>query len=377
MKFSSSIKHLSEAVNNTVLALPAKATDARYESINLKLEQNRLLLHATDGDISLTLKTDVESSDFGAASLNAKKLQDILRNMYDAVAEFSVSEKDSPEQLSFLIKTDRGSYVISAQAGFEVDEASSLEFGLTFAIAREHLAGLIDKTLFAASTDGMRPAMMGVLFEIEADSIRAVSTDGHRLVKITRNHHTGAEEALKVIVPSRVLGIVRKLFSDEGDVEIAIDAKSQRIRFSMGETVLLCSLVSENYPNYEAVIPLENDKTMLLNRSNLLGSVKRVGRFSSRGDVRFNIETDSLTVSAENADEGASADEAIACEYKDESILIGFNSKFVEDALQHLGSEEVIFQFSAPTRAAIILPKQEDDENEDVLMLVMPVRINV
>ncbi|ACF13310.1 DNA polymerase III, beta subunit [Chloroherpeton thalassium ATCC 35110] len=377
MKFSSSIKHLSEAVNNTVLALPAKATDARYESINLKLEQNKLSLFATDGDISLTLQTNVESSDSGAASLNAKKFQDVLRNMYDAIAEFSVTEKESAEQLSFLIKTDRGSYVISAQAGFEEESAGSLQFDLNFPISREHLAGLIDKTIFAASTDGMRPAMMGVLFEIEAETIRAVSTDGHRLVKITRNHNTGAEGKLKIIVPSRVLGIVRKLFSEDGDVEISIDANSQRIRFRMGETILLCSLVSENYPNYEAVIPLENDKTMLLNRSNLLGSVKRVGRFSSRGDVRFHVQENSLAVSAENADEGASADESVPCEYKDEAILIGFNSKFIEDALQHLNAEEVIFQFSSPTRAAIILPKQEEDANEDVLMLVMPVRINV
>jgi len=140
--------------------------------------------------------------------------------------------------------------------------------------------------------------------------------------------------------------------------------------------VLVASLIAENYPNYEAVIPLENDKKLVVNRAHLASTVKRVARFSSRGDVRLQLDVDTLKVSAENADEGASAEELVPCSFK-ESLLIGFNAKFLEDALVHLDSEEALFEFSTPTRAAIVRPIHQGKPSDQHLILVMPVRLNV
>jgi DNA polymerase-3 subunit beta len=376
MKFTSSIKPLSEAVSNAVLALPPKATDFRYESITLTLEKKTLSLFATDGDISFTTSLAVESGDKGIVALSAKRLQDILRNMYDAVAEFKTEKKDGEGEVSFSIKTDRGSYRIAGSTSKGEKEEKVGDFDVEFSIEGNELKKIADTTLFAASTDSMRPAMMGVLFEIQPNELRAVSTDGHRLVRLIKPLETTATDKVKAIVASRVLSLVQKSLSGNDDVKVSINMKESKVQFVIGKTKIVAGLIAENYPNYEAVIPLENDKLMIINRANMLGAVKRVARFSSRGDVRFQVEPKEIRISAENADEGSAAEESLPCDFKNENLLIGFNAKFIEDALSHIESEEVKFELSTPTRATIIKP-HNDEKNNNLLMLVMPVRINV
>lgn len=376
MKFTSSIKPLSEAVSNAVLALPPKATDFRYESITLTLEKKTLSLFVTDGDVSFTTTVAVESGDKGTVALNAKRLQDILRNMYDAIAEFKSEKKDGEGEVSFSIKTDRGSYRIAGSISKVEKEEKVGDFDVELTIAGNELKKIADTTLFAASTDSMRLAMMGVLFEIQPGELRAVSTDGHRLVRLVKPLETATTDKVKAIVASRVLSIVQKSLSGNDDVKVSISTKENKVQFIIGPTKIVAGLIAENYPNYEAVIPLENDKLMVINRANMLGAVKRVARFSSRGDVRFQIEPKEIRISAENADEGSAAEEILPCDFQNESLLIGFNAKFIEDALSHIEAEEVKFELSTPTRATIIKP-HNDKKNDNLLMLVMPVRINV
>ncbi|MGQ9806235.1 MAG: DNA polymerase III subunit beta [Chlorobiales bacterium] len=376
MKFTSSIKPLSEAVSNAVLALPPKATDFRYESITLTLEKKILSLFATDGDVSFTTTVAVESGDKGTVALSAKRLQDILRNMYDAIAEFKTEKKDGEGEVSFSIKTDRGSYRIAGSISKVEKEEKVGDFDVEFTIAGNELKKIADTTLFATSTDSMRQAMMGVLFEIQPGELRAVSTDGHRLVRLVKPLETTTTDKVKAIVAARVLSIVQKSLSGNDDVKVSISTKENKVQFIIGPTKIVAGLIAENYPNYEAVIPLENDKLMVINRANMLGAVKRVARFSSRGDVRFQIEPKEIRISAENADEGSAAEETLACDFQNESLLIGFNAKFIEDALSHIEAEEVKFELSTPTRATIIKP-HNDKKNDNLLMLVMPVRINV
>lgn len=376
MKFTSSIKPLSEAVSNAVLALPPKATDFRYESITLTLEKKTLSLFVTDGDVSFTTAVAVESGDKGTVALSAKRLQDILRNMYDAIAEFKTEKKDGEGEVSFSIKTDRGSYRIAGSISKVEKEEKVGDFDVELTIAGNELKKIADTTLFAASTDSMRLAMMGVLFEIQPGELRAVSTDGHRLVRLVKPLETATTDKVKAIVAARVLSIVQKSLSGNDDVKVSISTKENKVQFIIGPTKIVAGLIAENYPNYEAVIPLENDKLMVINRANMLGAVKRVARFSSRGDVRFQIEPKEIRISAENADEGAAAEEILPCDFQNESLLIGFNAKFIEDALSHIEAEEVKFELSTPTRATIIKP-HNDKKNDNLLMLVMPVRINV
>ncbi len=376
MIFSSHIKDLTEAVNKVTLALPLKAADPRYENVAMKIDYEKLYLFSTDGDVEMSTFAKISSKDVGAISVQAKKIQDTLKSLYDTEAEFNIDKKDSDKDYSLIIKTDRGKYMISARKALDERHKEKLNYNIAFKLGGLLLKDLINKTLFATSKDSMRLSMTGVLLEIEPGLLRFVATDGHRLVKLSKQHETGAEKNHQIIIPSRVLNIVDKLIVDE-DVQISIDTENLRISFETNNTILVASLISESYPNYEAVIPLENDKKLLVNRSNLLSSVKRVSQFSSRGDIRLNIEQNSVDLSAENIDEGASAEETLTCDYSNESIKIGFNSKFLEESLTHIETEEIEFEFSTSTRATIIKPIYDKEPEEDLLMLIMPVRINV
>ncbi len=373
MKFTTSIKHFQDAVNKVTQAIPNKVLDPRYENLHLSLDNQGLTLFATDGEMSITALTNVESTDHGNLGVKARTILDFLRSMYDTEVSFEVERQQMSEQGIVNIATDKGRYKIPCT--FEsIAEKQDKTYDIELEMTSEDLLNLIHKTIFACSIDGMRPAMMGVLFEIENNSLTAVSTDGHRLVRFRKSCEVSQAEKQKVVIPARVLSVLQKLIS-EGTVTISIDSSNKSIRFSTENLVLDAALIVEQYPNYEAVIPLENDKKLFIDRALFYDSVKRVGRFSSIGDIRFSISPSSLQLTAENINEGESAQETLSCTYESDDLDIGFNSKFIEAALAHIDEETVMLELSSPTTAVILKPEKEKEESS-LTILVMPVRIN-
>lgn len=373
MKFSTSIKHFQDAVNKVTQAIPNKVLDPRYENLHMILENQALTLFATDGEMSITASTDVESADQGNLGVKARTILDFLRSMYDTDVSFEVERQQMSEQGVVNIATDKGRYKIPCTFESKAEKQDKT-YDIEFELESEDLLNIIHKTIFACSIDGMRPAMMGVLFEIENNSLTAVSTDGHRLVRYRKTCEVVQQEKQKVVIPARVLSVLQKLVS-EGVVKLSIDSTNKSIRFSNDNLVLDAALIVEQYPNYEAVIPLDNDKKLNIERSLFYDSVKRVGRFSSIGDIRFSLSPSSLLLAAENVNEGESAQETLSCTYENEPIDIGFNSKFVEAALAHIDEDNVVVELSTPTTAVILKPEKEKDD-DSLIILVMPVRIN-
>ncbi len=373
MKFSTSIRHFQDAVNKAVQAIPAKALDPRYENLHLTLDNKLLTLYATDGEMSITATTDVESSDQGNFGLKAKTILDFLRSMYDTGVNFDVDRQQLSDQGVVNISTDKGRYKIPCTFESKAEKQEK-SFDVELTLSSEELLDLVHKTTFACSTDDMRPSMMGVLLEIEDGSLSAVSTDGHRLVRYRKPCSASVTEKQKIVVPSRVLSVLQKLVSD-GEVTLSIDTANKSIRFSTGGLVLDAALIVEQYPNYEAVIPLENEKKLSVERLLFYDSVKRVGRFSSIGDIRLTINPSSLRLSAENINEGESANEELPCTYGGEEMSIGFNAKFIEVALAHIDDESVLMELSTPTTAVILKPEKGKNDI-DMIVLVMPVRMN-
>lgn len=373
MKFLTSIKHFQDAVNKVTQAIPNKVLDPRYENLHITLDHQALTLFATDGEMSITASTDVESTDKGTLGIKARTILDFLRSMYDTDVSFEVDRQQLSEQGIVNIATDKGRYKIPCTFESKAEKQDKT-YDIEFELAAEDLLNIIHKTIFACSIDGMRPAMMGVLFEMENNQLTAVSTDGHRLVRFRKSCDVSLSEKQKVVIPARVLSVLQKLAS-EGAVRISIDSTNKSIRFSSDNLILDAALIVEQYPNYEAVIPLENDKKLTIERALFYDSVKRVGRFSSIGDIRFSISASSLQLTAENINEGESAQETLSCTYSNEDLDIGFNSKFVEAALAHIDEESIVVELSTPTTAVILKPEKEK-EDDSLIILVMPVRIN-
>lgn len=373
MKFTSTIKKLQDAVSKVILAVPSKSLDARFDNVHLQLQDGSLTLFATDGELSITAKCEVSSSDRGTVAIRARTLQDFLRSMYDTTVTFDIERLSTGEQGTVDISTDKGKYRMPCMFG-DRPESHKREFDLTIGLKPSELQDVIHKTLFACSVDGMRPAMMGVLFEFEGNGMTAVATDGHRLVRSRKQTTTELAEKQKIVVPSRVLSIVQRLLQNE-EVSMSIDSERRNIRFQAENVELESALIVEPYPNYEAVIPVENDKKLVCERLSIHDSVKRVGKFSSIGDIKLVIEGSSLKIMAENSSEGESAQEELSCTFTGEEITIGFNSRFVEAALAHIETDAVSIELSSPTTAVIFTPNQEGHD-EDLIILVMPVRIN-
>lgn len=373
MKFTTTIKKLQDAVSKVILAVPSKSLDARFDNVHLQLQDGSLTLFATDGEMSITAKCEVTSSDRGTAGIRARTLQDFLRSMYDTSVTFEMERQTGGDQGTVNISTDKGRYRMPCTFG-ERPESHKRNFDLSIGLKPTELQDIIHKTLFACSVDGMRPAMMGVLFEFEGGVLTAVSTDGHRLVRCRKATTTEVAEKQKIVVPARVLSIVQRLLQNE-EVNMSIDAERRNIRFQAENVELESALIVEPYPNYEAVIPVENEKNLSAERLLVHDSVKRVGKFSSIGDIKLQIDGTNLIIMAENSSEGESAQEELPCTFSGEEITIGFNSRFVEAALAHIETDEVSIELSSPTTAVIFKPKKEENP-DDLIILVMPVRIN-
>ncbi len=373
MKFTSSIRQLQDPVNKVSQAIPAKTMDPRFENVHLSIEPGAVTLFGTDGEISITAKSDVDTSDTANIGINAKILQDFLRSMYDTSVTFTIERQEISDHGMMHIATDKGKYKIaclfeSKQEKFEKSYDISLEFETS------EFLDLVQKTTFACSVDGMRPAMMGVLFELEGSIVTAVATDGHRLVRCRKTSSHEIAEKQKIVVPARVLSILQKLSQHES-LSMSIDVDRRFVRFITGNIIVDASLIVEPYPNYSAVIPLEHDKHVIIDRSTLYDSVRRVGRFSSIGDIKMVIDGQSMKLMAENTNDGEAAQEELSCNYTGDELVIGFNSKFIEAALAHLDDKDISIELKSPTTAVIFKPKK-DIEDDKFIILVMPVRIN-
>jgi DNA polymerase-3 subunit beta len=221
----------------------------------------------------------------------------------------------------------------------------------------------------------MRPVMSGVFFEIHENHVRFVGTDAHKLVRYSWSG-VGAESA-SFIVPRKPLNLLKgALASSAADVQVEYTDNNALFRFD--QVTLVARLIEGKYPNYEAVIPKENPFKLIVDRLDLLSSIKRVSIFANKTthQVRLKMGGSELTISAEDLDFANEAQERLTATYSGDDMEIGFNSRFLQEMLSNLDTENVSVEMSAPNRAGIITPVEKGDENEDILMLVMPVMLN-
>lgn len=368
MKFSVSSSELNKGLSAVIGAVPSKATLPILETILFESEDGKLKLTATDLEISIIEYIDADIEEDGAVAIPARRLLETLRQLPDIPVFFDVDDRKN-----IKFRTDKGTYKLVGDDADEFPEVPNLDDGTHISTTSDHVHKAIQKTLFAVSSDDLRPAMMGVYFQIGTDESKFVATDGHRLVKFTNREITADSEA-NFIVPDKALSLIQKTISgDSCDLNVTED----HARFKSENTIVITRLINEQYPNYDSVIPRDNDKFLTISKDQMLSTVKRVAIFSSTTtrQIRLQLEEDKLTIRAEDLDMSSEAKETISCEYSDEGMEIGFNAKYLGDVLSNIDDDEVTFEFSSPNRAGIVKPSEEN-ENEDILMLVMPVMLN-
>jgi DNA polymerase-3 subunit beta len=368
MKFNISSSEIVKALSVVSGAVPNKATLPILETILFESKDGQLRLTATDLEISIIEYTDADIQEDGAVAIPARRLIETLRQLPDIPVSFEVDEK-----YNVKFRTDKGTYKLVGENPDEFPEVPNLDAGHQLQTTTDVVLKAINKTLFAVSSDDLRPAMMGVYFDIGPEESKFVATDGHRLVKYIKKDLVSDQE-VDFIVPEKALNLVQKALHDE---ECVLTITEDHARFKSGNTIVITRLINEQYPNYESVIPKDNEKTLTIDKEQMLATVKRVSIFSSSTtrQIRLQMNPDKLTIRAEDIDMSSEAKETIACEYGDESMEIGFNAKYLADVLGNVDDDSVHFEFSTPNRAGIVKPSEEEP-NEQILMLVMPVMLN-
>lgn len=370
MKFSANSTELQRALGKLSGVIPSKSTMPILENVLFSLNGDTLTLTATDLAISLTVSVPVKGIEDGTIAIPAKRLMDTVRSLPDTSTGFTIDTSTN----KIRITTDNGEYGLTGENAKEFPAVPSFKGTSEMKIGVDLLKKIIYRTVFAVSTDELRPAMMGVLLQAKASDLRAVATDGHRLVRLSVKMPQPLSLKKDMIVPAKALLALLKSV-EEGECTIVVD--EAHIRFAFTSTVLVSRLIDETYPNYESVIPADNDKTLTIKRDDTVASIRRVALYASvtTHQVRFDVDKTSLRVSAQDVDFGGEAKETIPCSYSGDGLEIGFNANYLLDILTHLDSEEVVFRFSTPTRAGVIAPSA-GPKDEEVIMLVMPVRLS-
>lgn len=368
MKFNVSSSDLNAGLSAVIGAVPSKATLPILETILFESEDGRLKLTATDLEISIVEYIDAEIEEEGAVAIPAKRLQETLRQLPNIPVFFKVDENHNVQ-----FSTDKGRYKLVGEDFDDFPEIPNMSEGVQLKTDTSLIINAIQRTMFAVSTDDLRPAMMGVYFDIGTNGSKFVATDGHRLVRFENSALT-SDTPLTFIVPEKALNLVSKAL-DAADCGLTIS--DDHVQFKSGNTIIITRLINEQYPNYESVIPRDNDKILRVDKDQMLSTVRRVAVFSSSTtrQIRLQLGTDKITIRAEDIDMSSEAKETITCEYNSGEMEIGFNAKYLADVLSNVDGDEATFEFSTPNRAGIVKPSDEEAD-EDMLMLVMPVMLN-
>ena len=339
------------------------------------IELNDGTITMTASDSETTLSTSIEVSEYegeGKFAISSKTILEALKENPEQPLNFNINT----DTMEITVKYPNGKYSMMAQNGDEYPlpkQMGTEVVNLTMA-ADVMLTG-INRCIFATADDELRPVMNGIYFDISQQDVTLVSSDGHKLVRNKSFASTGNEKAA-FILPKKPSNILKNILpKEQGDVQICFDDKNAM--FTMENYQMTCRLIEGRYPNYNSVIPQNNPHKAIVDRAIFISALKRVSVFSSQASslIKLSLKENSMTISAQDIDFSTSAEETLVCRYDGKEMSIGFKSSFLIDILNNISSQNVIIELADPSRAGLIVP-EEQEENEDLLMLLMPMMLN-
>ncbi len=373
MKFSISSTALFSHLQAISKVINSKNTLPILDCFLLQLDGTTLSITASDVDTRMETSITVnEAEGSGKFAVNAKNLLDPLKELPEQPLVFDVND----ENLEIFIYYHNGKYNFIGQNGDDYPQPKELnDTAVGLSIEPHVLFDGINRTLFASADDELRPVMNGVFFHISPDDLTFVASDGHKLVRYKTLAVKGVERAA-FILPKKPANLLRALLPKESEiVEIKFDENNAHIK--MSGYIMTCRFIEGRYPNYNSVIPQSNPNKVTLDRQSFLNAIKRVSVFSNQASnlIKLQLSDNTIVVSAQDIDFSTAAEETISCEYAGTTMNIGFKSSFLIEILNNIPSSEISLEMSDPSRAGLVLPL-ENAENEDLLMLLMPMMLN-
>jgi DNA polymerase-3 subunit beta len=357
------LQQINGVINsNTVLPI--------LEDFLFEVSKNKLTVVATDLETVMKIHLEIDSKENGRVCIPAKILMETLKNLPDQPLTFNIDKNYAVE-----ITSDNGKYKVMGENPENFPKEPVSDETTSFTTTSNALVTAITKTLFAVSNDDLRPAMTGVYFELDKKGVTFVATDAHRLVRFKLTS-TSCPKSDNFIVPKKPLNLLKTALPSNDD-SLTLSYNNNHLFVSHGTTELVCRLIDARFPDYKVVIPAENPYTMLVNRNDFQGALRRVSVFSNKStnQVVLNISGNELKLAAQDVDFSFEGNERMNCSYEGEDIQIAFNARFLVEMLSAIETDDVRLELSTPTKAGLIKPS-EQSEGEDLLMLAMPLMLN-
>ncbi|MEA2106834.1 MAG: DNA polymerase III subunit beta [Bacteroidota bacterium] len=374
MKFVISSTELLSHLQAISRVISTKNTLPILDNFLFQLENNELKITASDLETTLITNITLENvTDEGSIAIPARILTDTLKEFPDQPLTFDINT----ETFSVVITTENGKYNVVGQNGEDFPQMPIIKDDqkTSIQLSSELLLNGISKTLFATADDELRPVMNGIYIELFTDSMTFVASDAHKLVRY-RRMDAKADQESSFILPKKPASLLKAILpKEQNDVMVEFDDKNAF--FTLSNYKLVSRLVEGNYPSYNSVIPTNNPNKLTIDRLELYNALKRVALFSNQASnlVKLELKNNQMNVSAQDIDFSISANERLNAQYEGDEIEIGFKSSFLIEILSNLTSTDVLAEFSDPSRAGIFFPAEKENEDEDVLMLLMPMMI--
>lgn len=373
MKFTLSSNALSSRLQTLAKVINSKNSLPILESFLFQVHNGQLTLTASDSEnvMQTSLKLDQFDTD-GDFAIPSHTVLDAVKELPEQPLTFEVNMSTFEVTVGY----QNGQYQFTAQNADEYPQTAPIQNDVhAITIDATALNENINRTLFATDNNEIRPVMNGIYFDLTTDCLAFVASDGHKLVRC-RDYSIKSETPAAFILPKKPATLLRNVLDkDSSDVVIKFNSNSAEIHFAEGK--LSCRLIEGNYPNYNAAIPNDNPNELTIDRKSLLSAIRRILPFASMSSqlIRFRLEAGMLELSSEDIDFATRAKESLVCEYTGAPLQIGFRGDFFTEILNSIDTDELKIKLGDPSRAGIVVPSKQP-ENEDVLMLIMPLLLN-
>ena len=373
MKLIISSSELLKGVMAVAKAIPAKSPLPILENFLFDLKGNTLEITASDSELTLKTKIEVETTaEEGRIAVPAKHVMDLLKELPDQPLTISTSSDSS-----FICSWSSGESTLPYFPAEDYPEITGTDdSAVTLQFPAQSLVDGIASTIYATADDEIRPAMNGIFFDIDLSSTTLVASDSHKLICYTTKDVNASEKA-SFILHKKPAAILKAIIGKDAEtVEVSFDSKNAV--FCFGNTMVICRLVVGKYPKYRDVIPQNNSNILRINRAQLLNTVRRVSVCSNKASnhIKFDLKSGSLMISAQDLGFSIAAHETMQCQYDGEDLTIGFKSPFIIEILSNINCGELVMKFLDSKRAALIVPSEEEEESEKICGIIMPIMIS-
>ena len=374
MQFTLSSGTLNARLQTLVRVIGGKNAISILDCFLFEVANNTLTVTASDAEnvMQATIELDECTGD-GRFALPNHTILNAVKELPEQPLQMTIDD----QSLSVVVDYQNGSFGLAALAADDYPVMPDMNDDATvLTLNQQLLAENISRSLFATAQDEIRPVMGGILFDLKADGLTVVATDGHKLVRNRILDVVAEEEPTSFILPQKPAQLLKGVLAKgEGDVVVRFAANSCEFKYDGGE--FRCRLIEGRYPNYNSVIPTANTNSINVDRKSLMGALKRVLPFASESSqlIRFHVEAQRLCLTAEDIDFATSAKESVACEYNGAKMDIGFKGGAIYEILNNIASDEVTILLADPSRAGVVVPTVQP-EGQEILMLIMPMLLN-